>query len=332
MKAKKRTCHKLFTRCHQSLTSVAVYERLENGRLCPVWFWYRISPSLILKILACFKEMDSLTKLSIITSGINAAKPLLPPVHNMGMVYLQEPLTEAEENLHQSRKALKQLEENDTDENKRALYYAMRHLEEDEAKYVARRYIGHNKSVLRGWRSDQEQYKFSRFIRTWNTILIGIRKDFMEDDFSEDAMKLTDAVVEIFSILKGMDETCYKYSDEGERIMRLPHTNMRKSELESQRNDIKALLGKVYDNVTKAKYDPTREDDTIALNIDGVLEIAGFALEIAETIVNNRWDMPKKLVEDLPEEWYMYYDYMYQYDSDSDSYSGSDSDLDSDSD
>lgn len=317
MKAKKRTCHKLFTRCHQSLTSVAVYKRLGNGTLLPVWFWYRISPSLILKILACFKEMDSLTKLSILTSGINAVKPLLPPVHNMGMVYLQEPMTEAEENLHQARKALKELEENDTDENKRALYNAMWDLEEDEAKYVARRYLGHNKSVLRGWRSAQEQYKFSQFIRMWHTILIRSRKDFIDDNYTEDAMRLTDAVIRIFIILKGMDETCYKYPDEGES-MRLPPTNTRKSELESRRNDIKALLENVYDNVTRAKYDPTGEDD-VALNIDHVVEAAGIGLEIAEMIVNNRWDIPKKWVEDLPESWYINYDYMCQYDSDSDS-------------
>ncbi|AAK14429.1 unnamed protein product [Ectocarpus sp. 4 AP-2014] len=86
--------------------------------------------------------------------GLNPSKPLLPPVHNLRMIYLKEPLTDAEKDLHAARVALKLLETADNDVNRKALYKAMAKLQGKEAQYFATRYIGRGKpQILRGWKT-----------------------------------------------------------------------------------------------------------------------------------------------------------------------------------
>lgn len=104
--------------------------------------------------------MDALTARKMSTMGLNATKPLLPPVHNLGMIHLKEPLTDADENLHNARLALKKLEESQEREEdddtihrlKLELYSAMEKLQEKE-EYFAQRYVSHNKHVLYGWQN-----------------------------------------------------------------------------------------------------------------------------------------------------------------------------------
>ena len=105
--------------------------------------------------------MDALTARKMSTMGLNATKPLLPPVHKLGMIYLKEPLTHADEDLHNARLALKKLEEaqesgqdDDTIHRlKLALHLAMEELQGKEKEYFAQRYVSHNKHVLYGWQN-----------------------------------------------------------------------------------------------------------------------------------------------------------------------------------
>ena len=56
-------------------------------------------------------QMDSLTKRLMSRSGLWHADPMLPPVHNMRMVYTDKPLTDDEIALHDAKKALRDLED-----------------------------------------------------------------------------------------------------------------------------------------------------------------------------------------------------------------------------
>jgi len=106
--------------------------------------------------------MDSLTKRLMATSGLRPGNPTLPPIQGVRMVYLDEPMTGAENALHEARlaleayKTLEKKDPKDTDAIKKAqdgLYEAMGNLEAKEQDYFARRYFGRNKAVLNGWKS-----------------------------------------------------------------------------------------------------------------------------------------------------------------------------------
>ena len=84
--------------------------------------------------------------------GLDPSNPLLPPVHNLRMIYLKEPLTKAEKDLHAARVALKTLETDNTPDKRKILYKAMAKLQGRESQYFATRYIGRDKPVvLKGW-------------------------------------------------------------------------------------------------------------------------------------------------------------------------------------
>lgn len=99
--------------------------------------------------------MDSHTKRIVSTTGLFHADPMLPPVRNMGVVYLDEPLTEKEIVLHDAKKALKDLEDGIKQgldmigllalqtKLKKALY-ALR----GERQYFVKRYVVTNKLVM----------------------------------------------------------------------------------------------------------------------------------------------------------------------------------------
>ncbi|AAK14431.1 unnamed protein product [Ectocarpus sp. 4 AP-2014] len=94
--------------------------------------------------------------------GINPANTLLPPVHNVGMIILREELTDAENDLHAARVALKTLEEAGASGDTSDLYTAMWKLQKKEQAYFARRYLQTNKAVLRGWHNQVSKYKFRK--------------------------------------------------------------------------------------------------------------------------------------------------------------------------
>lgn len=108
--------------------------------------------------------MDSLTARLMSTSGLSRADPLLPPVHNMRMVYLKEPFGDAEILLHNARVALDNFEKSDTAGNKRALYDAMAKLEVREAHYFGTRRFGFKKPLFVGWRKELFKAKIREMV------------------------------------------------------------------------------------------------------------------------------------------------------------------------
>ena len=119
------------------------------------YFWSIIRHLPREKILTCYNNnMDSLTARVISTSGLSRVYPLLPPVHNIGMIYLKEPFGDAEILLHEARVALDKFEESDIPANKDALYDAMAKLEVKEAHYFGTTRFGFNKPMFVGWRKE----------------------------------------------------------------------------------------------------------------------------------------------------------------------------------
>jgi len=94
--------------------------------------------------------------------GLDPSNPLLPPVHNLRMIYLKEPLTPAEKKLHAARVALRELKKTNNPPNRTKLYTAMAELQGSESDYFARRYIGRkNQAVLHGWNNEGKQKHFT---------------------------------------------------------------------------------------------------------------------------------------------------------------------------
>ena len=67
--------------------------------------------------------------------GLDPSNPLLPPVHNLRMIYLKEPLTPAEKKLHAARVALRELKKTNNPPNRTKLYTAMAELQGSESDY-----------------------------------------------------------------------------------------------------------------------------------------------------------------------------------------------------
>ena len=97
--------------------------------------------------------------------GLDPSNPLLPPVHNLRMIYLKEPLTPAEKHLHAARVALRELKKTNNPPNRTKLYEAMAKLQGSESDVFARRYIARkNQVVLHGWNTEGKQEHFKRKI------------------------------------------------------------------------------------------------------------------------------------------------------------------------
>lgn len=78
---------------------------------------------------------------------------------------LQKGLTQAEEDLHNARVALKALEtDQDNASKQKILYEAMEKLQGREQEYFARRYFGTAKPILHGWNTAGKQSQFKKKI------------------------------------------------------------------------------------------------------------------------------------------------------------------------
>ncbi|CAN0538948.1 unnamed protein product, partial [Ectocarpus sp. 12 AP-2014] len=95
--------------------------------------------------------------------GLNPSKPLLPPVHNLRMIYLKEPFGDAEIHLHDARVALESVQNGGPTA---PLYAAMANLEVAERDYFARRYFGGDKAILKGWSCAKFNKKIEELIIT----------------------------------------------------------------------------------------------------------------------------------------------------------------------
>lgn len=88
--------------------------------------------------------------------GMHPNNHLLPPVHNVGVVFLKEEFAEGEEDLHNARLALQEFEKYPGDEDvEDKLYEAMAKLEDREKNYVgffARTFGKDSNKIIKGWR------------------------------------------------------------------------------------------------------------------------------------------------------------------------------------
>lgn len=105
--------------------------------------------------------MDPLTKKILSRAGLVHSNLLLPPVHGVGIVYLQEPLKDAEIHLHSARKALYSLEQakrsnvdkNEIDGLEDLLKDAMVKLEKSERRHFKDRF---GNGCVSGWCSAEK--------------------------------------------------------------------------------------------------------------------------------------------------------------------------------
>lgn len=106
--------------------------------------------------------MDPLAKRKLSRTGLVHSNLLLPPVHGVGIVYLKEPLKDAEIHLHNARKALYELEKTKGEDlNKHGidnletkLRDAMVKLEESEKRHFKERF---GNRCVSGWYAPEGQ-------------------------------------------------------------------------------------------------------------------------------------------------------------------------------
>ncbi len=105
-------------------------------------------------------QPDPLTARLMSRIGIHPNNHLLPPVHNVGVVFLKEEFAEGEEDLHVARLALQEFEANPSDDNQTDLFEAMAKLEDRErnyAGYFARTFGKDSNTIIKGWKDWQNE-------------------------------------------------------------------------------------------------------------------------------------------------------------------------------
>lgn len=243
--------------------------------------------------------MDALTARKISTMGLNATKPLLPPVHKLGIVHLREPLTDAEEHLHNARLALKNLTEaqeiykSSEDEDdleklkmlKDALYTAMSKLEEKE-QYFARRYIFHNKPVLHGW----EQTRLTEMIeKLYEQSTYDVTQNYeVNSEFNQDGANAIGLFHIMITTLRDINELCYD-ADTGARKTELP--------LPTLKNGQRELVQHLDNMVTLYRKTKQLPDNDPAKNysfraVDIHHDAAQKVVRIADNMIRNIFRVP----------------------------------------
>lgn len=239
-------------------------------------------------------NMDSLTSRLMSRSGLNAANPTLPPVHNMRVVHLKEPFEEAEIHLHDARVALRDLgiaqdaqkPQSEIDTAAQALYTAMEKLQTSEADYFASRYFGRDKSVLKGWTHDHKQKQLKTRIAELFKAEVNRREkitgatNLLAEKACNELKKACDAV-------KALDESWYSSS------VRLTKSNG----FGTHQQDIEDALHSIYGHlqaaralVLKGTITPTMKKETIS-SIHESLRDTLECRRLAQIITTGRWEL-----------------------------------------
>lgn len=238
--------------------------------------------------------MDALTARKMATMGLNATKPLLPPVHKLGIVYLKEPLTDAEEHLHTARLALKKLEEAQEDRNldeevvyrlKMRLYEAMEQLQEKEQGYFARRYISHSKPVVHGWQN-RVTLMIQNFYKTSEHDARYVQQ--VSAEFHQDAVHSINLLHIMTTTIRDMNNLCYD-AVTGARLKELPLPTLRREQEELVENlhDMHTL----YRNIKQLPdNDPAKEKSLD--EVEQRYHAAAIIVRIADNMIRNEWDLP----------------------------------------
>ena len=248
--------------------------------------------------------MGALTARKMSTMGLNATKPLLPPVHNLGMIYLKEPLTDADEDLHNARLALKKLEEaqesgedDDTIHRlKLALHSAMEELQEKEREYFAQRYFSHNKQILNGWQNRITLFFQDVFDMTQKQLRSVQSQN--PPTLENDAIKCMRLVHVMSDHVNNMNNA-FISKDGSRKAYNVPLHEFENGleVLRGMRDEIKALTRNIrsLDNSDPLKKQSMRYATTSANHADIVVHVA-------ENLNKNKWDMNElhKYVRYLP--------------------------------
>lgn len=229
--------------------------------------------------------MDALTARKMSTVGLNATKPLLPPVHNLGMIYLKEPLSDADEHLHNARLALKNVEEAPKSLGKDAttrlrleLHSAMEKLQEKEQEYFARRYASDDKEVIHGWKK-----RLTLFLEYVHEITRKQYNDVLELGAQVFSVDISETVFEMADIVTQMNRLCL--AENGSRLKDIPLAVLLngRRKLKSLEEDINVMRETILfdDNAdTKSQGLAEKADD-----------MAEVLILVADNMINKNWDV-----------------------------------------
>ncbi|CAN0413311.1 unnamed protein product [Ectocarpus sp. 8 AP-2014] len=216
--------------------------------------------------------------------GLNPSKPLLPPVHNLRMIYLKEPFGDAEIHLHDARVALESVQAGG---RSAPLYAAMAKLEVAERDYFARRYFGGEKAILKGWNCLKFKQKIEDLITTANAQYRSLPQPSTTHDIR--ARRAAALALAASQYLRTMNNKWYAAAGGGgARRQRKPATFA--SDLAAINNDIVDIhkyLGEVLafpDSDTKKQASVTSIKDS--------LRHAKICQRLARLVENNQCDLP----------------------------------------
>ena len=241
--------------------------------------------------------MDALTARKMSTMGLNATKPLLPPVHNMGIIHLKQPLTHADEKLHNARLALKRLEE--AQEQKEddptihrlelALHSAMEELQEKEQEYFAQRYVSHNKHVLYGWQNRVTLFLQEVVDMTREQLQSARESQLLGPMYSDEAMDCIETLYDMSRNVMEMNEK-FVSKDGSWNAYNVPlhvfKTDIK--ELRPMRDEIRGLKQVTEDLSGNNPF--TFKENSLRLTT-AAYETAKALFHVAENMMNKKWDM-----------------------------------------
>ena len=238
--------------------------------------------------------MDALTARKVSTMGLNANKPLLPPVHNLGIIHLKEPLTHADENLHNARLALKRLEEaqeRKEDEPtihrlKLALHSAMEELQEKEQEYFAQRYVSHNKHVLYGWQNRVTLF-LQEVLHMTEEQLRSTRKFRLRPIYSLAATNCMETLVDMSTNVLQINEKFV--SRDGSRHAYNVPLHEFKEDIEDLRQ-IRDEVREYLQNVENLDENDPLKENSLRLTT-AASDTANVLFHVAENMMNKKWDM-----------------------------------------
>jgi hypothetical protein len=250
--------------------------------------------------------MDSLTKRLMSTSGINKAKPLLPPVEGLRVVHLDEPFSDADVALHVARLALKGLEiaqrakppsQTAIEQARNDVYDTMAKLEVKERDYFANRYFGRDRAVLKGWNVDRKQQLFKEKIDAIikdatdrRDAVIGFGSTSTAAAaavalYGASTKVAADAALAAATTLKSMND---KWTPSGgSRVTVTPPG------FDTDLKIINSLIDRIHKKLRDVWTEPNK--DLRVASVKNSLRDAETCQRLAHLVMNDQWDLPDEL-------------------------------------
>ncbi|AAK14430.1 unnamed protein product [Ectocarpus sp. 4 AP-2014] len=219
--------------------------------------------------------------------GLNPSKPLLPPVHNLRMIYLKEPFGDAEIHLHDARVALKSVQNGGPTA---PLYAAMAKLEVAERDYFARRYFDGDKAILKGWNAEKFKQKIEELINTAANKLTAITvpgTTNTQPGYHISARGAAISAANASSRLNNMNDKWY-FSIGGNRLPTKPSTFS--TDLTALERAIKTIKNHLRVVLTLPDSDTTKQASLTSIKAS--LRHAEICQRLARLVEDDRCDLP----------------------------------------